>query len=241
MRLAVISALVLLTVGCSTGTGGHPVYATSTAGAGTTIAESSIPTDAPGITSSTTATTVPTVEPPAAPRPGSPLPAVIAWVDAGRPVDTTPYHVGHSPDGTTDLRRDIAFSSPSGKITCVTDEQDSFEGLTCTVDLVNPPPRPQENEGNWIGGWVEYTGVRVGIGSFHGDPGPFIRGKGDALPYGSVIGYRDYRCRMDVDGLTCVNPSTKSGVLMSSAGVVGFGCLHETSAAGDYSGRLFRC
>ena len=45
------------------------------------------------------------------------------------------------------------------------------------VNLVDPPP-PPDVYGAWKGGWVDFDGSSVLIGSAHGDPGRFAAGQG---------------------------------------------------------------
>ncbi|RDI41728.1 hypothetical protein [Nocardia mexicana] len=207
MRIAVLTALLLLSAGCSFTTDGDPH-------------------PAPGALSATTAPAVP-------PGRGASAGDVAAWVQAGAAVDPAQYGTATTEDGVaTPLNGDVAFVSPSGKIQCTSAFQDRLEGLSCLVDLKNPPQRPADSPvGNWVGNWIDYTGQGLTVGGLHGDPGPFIRGKGAVLPYGSRVTVKDYTCRIDPTGLFCVHAAAKSGVQMSHAGVVPFGCLRERDGA----------
>ncbi len=201
MRIAAVMVLILLAAGCSRTTDGDPR-----------------PTpDAP------TATTAPV------PAPGAALGDVVAWVQAGAAVDPARYGTATTEDGVaTALNGDIAFTSPSGKIRCTSAFQDGLEGLSCLVDLANPPGRPPGEEvGNWVGNWIDYTGSSLTVGGLHGDPGPFLRGKGAELPYGSRVTVRDYTCRVDPTGLYCIHPAAGSAARLSNSGAVAFGCLRE--------------
>ncbi|WP_227996143.1 hypothetical protein [Nocardia australiensis] len=175
--------------------------------------------------------------------PGDSLAQMVAWVRAGAPGDEARYRTAHLDDGSvTDLESDRAFTSPSGKISCTSDYEEGSEGLDCLVDLADPPPKPAKLQGNWTGGWINYTGDEANIGSLHGDPGPFIRGRGPELPYGSTVVVREYACRSESSGVTCVNPNAGSGVRISDAGVVAFGCLRERPVPSNRNvGKLFHC
>ncbi|WP_460695447.1 hypothetical protein [Nocardia thraciensis] len=198
MRIAALTALVLVAAGCSLTTDGDP-------------------RPVPGELSA------------AAPAAGAALDDVVAWVRAGPAVDPTQFGTATTEAGVaTALNGDVAFVSPSGKIQCTSAFQDRLEGLSCLAALTNPPGRPDDSPvGNWVGNWIDYTGSSLTVGGLHGDPGPFLRGKGAVLPYGSRVTIRDYTCRTDPTGLFCVHPAAKSGVRMSHAGVVPFGCLRE--------------
>ena len=115
---------------------------------------------------------------------------VIAWIEAGDTVDAAEYHVATRDGTTTDLGEDIAFITPSGKTNCMTDSRDSDGALACLVDLADPPPRPEDAYGEWKGGWVDFDGTSVAVGSVHGDPGRFTAGTGPELPYGRGAGLR---------------------------------------------------
>ena len=72
----------------------------------------------------------------------------------------------------------------------MTDSKSSAGALACLVDLKNPPPRPEDAYGEWKGGWIDYDGMSVRVGSVHGDPGRFAAGSGPELPYGQSLGVR---------------------------------------------------
>jgi hypothetical protein len=112
--------------------------------------------------------------------------------------------------------------------------------LACLVDLVDPPPRPQDAYGEWKGGWVDYDGTSVAVGSVHGDPGRFTAGTGPELPYGRVLAFGDYRCRADPAGLFCANYAHQSAVRFSDAGIEPFGCLQPITAPPQV-GEMFSC
>jgi hypothetical protein len=165
---------------------------------------------------------------------------VIAWVEAGRAAEPAQYHAATRDGATTDLGEDIAFVTPSGKTNCMTDGKYSDGALACLVDLTNPPPRPNDAYGQWKGGWIDYDGMRVQIGSVHGDPGRFTAGSGPQLPYGQSLPFGDYRCRSDQAGLVCVNYAHQSAARFSDAGVEVFGCLQPATAAPQI-GEMFSC
>ena len=161
---------------------------------------------------------------------------VIGWVEAGAPADAARYHSATRGENTTDLGQDIAFVTPSGKSNCMTSEG----SLACLVELKDPPPRPNDAYGEWKGGWVDYAGSSVRVGSVHGDPGRFAAGAGAELPYGQSLAFGDYRCRSDQAGLVCVNYAHQSAARFSNAGVETFGCLQQ-AAAPPQIGQMFSC
>ncbi|MFI5782200.1 hypothetical protein [Nocardia sp. NPDC051570] len=225
MRIAVLTALVLLAAGCSLAndTPGHPV---------------------PSAFPATTVPSSPTSAAPAPPSQGAPVAEVIAWVRSATPADPTRYGTATTADGAaTPLGGDISFTSPSGKIKCTTDFQDGLPNLSCLVDLKNPPARPAGSaNGNWVGNWIDYSGTALSVGSLRGDPGPFTRGIGAVLPYGHRVTVQDYTCRIDQTGLLCVHAAAKSGVRINDAGVIPFGCLEEhTLGPKETVGQAFRC
>ncbi|OBG87809.1 hypothetical protein A5698_25635, partial [Mycobacterium sp. E136] len=158
----------------------------------------------------------------------------------GEPADSGRYHAASRDGQTTDLGEDVAFTTPSGKTSCMTDSQYADGALACLVDLVNPPPRPDDAYGEWKGGWVDYDGTTVTVGSVHGDPGRFTAGEGPELPYGQVLSFGDYRCRTDTVGLFCVNYAYRSAVRFSDAGIEPFGCLQPATAP-PQTGEKFSC
>ncbi|PXX68373.1 hypothetical protein DFR70_10253 [Nocardia tenerifensis] len=222
MRLATLAVLILALSACSHSTSGRPQP---------TVGE-------PPTRSTTTATT-------ATPQsPESQLKDRIGWVKEGNSVDASRYHSASLGTGpATDLKSDIAFVSPTGKISCITGTEYQIDGFHCVVKLKNPVPKPGEGFGNWDGGYVNYSGQQLSVGQFRGDPGLFIHGEGQTLPYDSKLTFGNYLCRIATSGLTCVNPATRSGVQMSDEGVVPFGCLREVSAAEREAsvGRTYSC
>ena len=174
------------------------------------------------------------------PAPGAPVADVIAWIEAGETVDAADYHVATRDGTTTDLGEDVAFVTPSGKTNCMTDSTYSGGALACLVELVDPPPRPKDAYGEWKGGWVDFDGPTVAVGSVHGDPGRFTAGTGPELPYGSSLGFGDYQCRTDEVGLFCANRAHGTAVRFSDKGIEPFGCL-EPVTAGPQIGEMFSC
>jgi hypothetical protein len=165
---------------------------------------------------------------------------VIAWIEAGVVADSADYHVATRDGETTQLGEDVAFTTPSGKTNCMTDSRHSDGALACLVDLADPPPRPDDAYGEWKGGWVDYAGNTLRVGSAHGDPGRFVHGEGAELPDGSTLAFGDYRCRADRAGLFCVNYAHRSAVRFSPEGIGVFGCLHPVPPPAD-AGKLFSC
>lgn len=213
MRIAVLIAASVLVAGCSEAVDGQaqrPEPSLS-APSGTTRASPSPTTTAP---------------PPGPPGAQAPIAEVIRWVEAGTPAPADTFHTVSRDGVATDLGEGIAFTTPSGTSRCMTDRR--AEGaLTCLVELQEPPPRPADVYGEWKGGWVDYPGDRLDVGSAHGDPGPFADGFGVELPYGQALNFGDYRCRTDPVGLFCVNYAHQSAARLSDDGVVAFGCLKE--------------
>ncbi|WP_330250544.1 hypothetical protein OG874_30535 [Nocardia sp. NBC_00565] len=220
MRIAALAALLLLLSACAQSTTGQPRPAPEPAST-TAAAPSSTPPDR-----------------------DSQLNDRIRWVQAGNAVDNARYGTV-SMDGKppTDLKGDIAFVSPSGKISCITGAKYDIDGLTCVVKLKNPPPAPAGGLGNWSPGYTTYSTKGVTVGAFRGDPGLFIDGEGQTLPYDSTITFGAYTCRIVSTGLTCVNPTIRTGVQLSDDGIIAYGCLHELTAAErkDYVAQEFTC
>ena len=174
-----------------------------------------------------TSTPAPSVSnaPLAAPAAGAPIDQVIAWIEAASPTDAARYHRATREGVTTDLGDDIAFRTPTGTAKCMTDTKHTGGALACLVDLANPPPPPATAYGKWQGGWVDFDGTSLQVGSAHGDPGPFSNGDGPQLPYGQSLSFGDYRCRADEVGLYCVNYAHRSAARFAAAGIEAFGCL----------------
>ncbi|MGE2688858.1 hypothetical protein [Mycolicibacterium pulveris] len=224
MRMAGLIAVSVLLAGCSQSVGGQAERIEP------------IPPD-PGRTTTTAPTTTAPVQPPEA---SAPVADVIAWIEAGDPADATQYNVAFREGTTTQLGDDVAFRTPTSTTQCMTDSSYRDGALVCLVDLADPPPRPADAYGEWKGGWVDYDGTTVTVGSVHGDPGPFTAGVGAELPYGQVLAFGDYRCRADTVGLFCVNYAHQSAVRFSDAGVEPFGCLQPVTAPPQI-GQMFRC
>ena len=84
--------------------------------------------------------------------------------------------------------------------------------------------------GHWIGGWTDFDGSTLSVGSTHADPGRFAAGKGAELPYDTSLRFGDFQCRSDADGLFCVNFAHQSGVKFADSGVEPLGCLKMVDA-----------
>ena len=179
----------------------------------------------------------PSSTPPAA---GAAISDVIAWIEAGHPVDPTRFHTVTRDGATSQLGSDIAFTVPAAKVACTTDSKHTGGALVCLVDLAKPPPRPDTAYGEWKGGWVDFDGTSLQIGAARGDPGPFVNGDGPDLASGDTLSYDDYRCRADQVGLFCVNYAHQSAARFSSAGVEQFGCLRSVPPS-DGIGIAFSC
>ena len=223
MRIAVIIAASVLVAGCSQAVDGD--------------AERAQPL--PSTTRSTPPVTTTSPVPKQPPAPGAPIADVIRWIEAGTATDAGAYHSATRDGATTQLGDDIAFTTPSGKTDCMTDAK--FDGaLACLVDLANPPPQPEDVYGEWKGGWVDFAGPTLEVGSAHGDPGRFTNGTGPELPYGQALAFGDYRCRVDEAGVFCVNYAHQSAARFSDAGIEAFGCLQEVAPPADI-GKKFSC
>jgi len=229
MRRAALIAVTVLVAGCSQSVGGNAERIEP------------VPSKSAATTPSRPVTTPPTSAKPAQPPgPGAPVAAVIAWIEAGDAADSAEYHVATRDGETTQLGDDVAFTTPSGKTNCMTDSKYSDGALACLVDLADPPPRPPDAYGEWKGGWVDYDGTSVAVGSVHGDPGRFTAGTGPELPYGRVLAFGDYRCRADPVGLFCANYAHQSAVRFSDAGIETYGCLQPVTAP-PQTGEMFSC
>ncbi|MCB0938526.1 MAG: hypothetical protein KDB55_21335 [Mycobacterium sp.] len=211
MRMVVVfAASALLAAGCS-GDSGQARHTQLTP----------ITPSRTAISTSATSTT-----PSAAPAAGVPIAEVIKWVAAAGPVDAAQYHVALRPGSTVQLGDDVAFTTPSGT-TCMTDAKHGTPGLACLVDLTDPPPQPPDVYGVWKGGWVDFDGAGVQVGSAHGDPGRFSNGQGPELPYDRSLSFGDYRCRTDETALFCVNYAHQSAVRFSAGGIDTYACARQ--------------
>jgi hypothetical protein len=221
MRIAVLVAVSLLVAGCSHTVGGH---------------------------SQQTPTTQPTAgpsgnkppAPSAAPGAGAAISDVIAWIEAAHPADPGRYHTATRDGASTQLGSDIALTANAGKVSCMTDSKHTGGAVACLVDLANPPPRPDTAYGEWKGGWVDFAGTNLQVGSARADPGPFINGNGPELANGDSLSFGDYRCRADQSGLFCVNYAQQSAVRFATAGIQPFGCLRSVPPP-DGVGAAFSC
>lgn len=216
MRIAVLIAASVLVGGCSHGVDSN---------VGQTEPSLSAPART---TTSMPRTTPPTPTTPAKPpEPGARIGDVVAFVESGQPADAGQFHTATREGATTQLGNDVAFTTPSGKSQCMTDSKNFGGALACLVDLTIPPLQPPDVYGEWKGGWVDFPGPSIEIGSAHGDPGRFVNGTGPQLPYGQALAFGDYRCRSDPAGLYCVNYAHQSAARFSDAGIVAFGCLQK--------------
>jgi len=222
MRIALLLAASALVAACSQGQ--------------TADVEQRLPTlTAPPTTRTTTGTpttTTTSTTPTAAPGAGATINEVVAWIEAAEPVDAAGFGAATRDGETTELDGDVAFVNPSGTVNCMTAAR--FDGaLACLVELADPPRRPTPGEGQWQGGWVDFPGTTVQIGSAHADPGRFAAGTGAELPHGRSVAFGDYRCRSDASGVFCVNYAHRSAVKFSDTGIEAYGCLKEVPAPED--------
>ncbi|WP_197379646.1 hypothetical protein [Mycolicibacterium mengxianglii] len=229
MRIVLPIAALMLVAGCSAGGGdsaGDREISSSTAPSTDSGPASSAPSTPPGRVAG---------PPPA----DAPVAAVIAWVQGGTPADLGGFHSSRRDEDVTDLGDDVAFVTPAGT-QCRTDATRTGGALACLVELADPPAQPADVYGQWVGNWVDFAGAGAQVGSAHGDPGPFTTGTGPELAYGSSLRFGDYQCRADPVGLFCVNFARQTGLRMSDAGVVPFGCLQEIAPPAD-AGIRFEC
>jgi hypothetical protein len=226
MRIAALVAVSLLVAGCSHAGSGHSGQTQTT-------------TQASGVTTTTTSGSKQPM-PSTAPNAGAAISDVIAWIEAGHPADPGQYHTATREGATTSLGNDIALSAQAGKVACMTDSKHTGSALACLVALTNPPPRPATAYGEWKGGWVDFDGTNLQVGSARGDPGPFINGNGPELANGDSLSLGDYRCRADQSGLFCVNYAHQSAARFSAAGIEPFGCLRSAPPP-DGVGIAFSC
>ena len=217
MRIALLFAASLLVAGCSQ-LSGNPPQATQL----TPIT----PSRTAGSASPTPATTPPSSSP--APQPGAPIAEAIRWVEAAGPVDSADFHVALRGGTTTSLGDDVAFTTPSGT-SCMTDTRHGSRALACLVDLIDPPPQPADVYGAWKGGWVDFDGGVVQVGSAHGDPGRFGAGRGSPMPADRSLSFGDFRCRTDTSVLVCVNYAHQTAVYYSDSGIGTYGCTREAT------------
>ena len=233
MRIAVLVAVPFLVGGL--------VAACSTAGSGHSGQTQTVQTTTPA--SATTTTGPSGSKPPAAstaPGAGAAISEVIAWIEAGHPADPFRYHTATRDGASTSLGNDIAFTAQASKVACMTDSKHAAGALACLVTLTKPPPRPETAYGEWKGGWVDFDGTNLQVGSARGDPGPFINGNGPELANGDSVSFGDYRCRADESGLYCVNYAHQSAARFSTAGIEPFGCLRSVPPP-DGVGVAFSC
>jgi hypothetical protein len=229
MRLGGVIAALVLVAGCS-----HPGGSDAQKSQPSLSARPSTAHSAPSSTAPTSTAAK------QAPGPGAPIADVITFIEAASPADPGTYHVATRDGEPTQLGGDVAFTTPSNKMNCMTDSKYSGGALACLVALTNPPKQPDDVYGEWKGNWIDYDGSSVRIGSVHGDPGRFAAGSGPELPYGQAIAFGDYRCRSDPAGLFCVNYAHRSAARFSASGVEPFGCLKPTQP-NPQIGQMFGC
>ena len=223
MRIAVLFAAALLVAGCTQG----PPHTTALTPITPSRAASS-PAQSTAVSTPTTSSKTPAGA--AAPRGGAPITAAISWVEAAAPADAADFAVALRGGTITPLGDDVAFTTPSG-IGCMTDVKRGAADLACLVDLTDPPPQPPDTYGAWKGGWVDFNGTDVAVGSAHGDPGRFAAGQGPPLPADRSLSFGDYRCRTDASTLICVNYARQTAVRYSDDGIETFGCTRQSPPA----------
>jgi hypothetical protein len=231
MRIAALVAVSLLVAACSHTVGG-PSGQSQTPNT-TAVSGFSPTTTLPPSGSKPAAPTT-------APAAGAAISDVIAWIEAGHPADPGRHHTATRDGVNNPLGDDIALTAESGKVSCMTDSKHTGSALACLVNLTNPPPRPETAYGEWKGGWVDFDGTNLQVGSARADPGPFLNGNGPELTAGDSLSFNEYRCRADQTGLYCVNYAHQSAARFAAAGVVPFGCLRSVPPP-DGVGVAFSC
>jgi hypothetical protein len=168
--------------------------------------------------------------PPGRPVAGAPVDAVIAWIEAGHPVNPADFRTVDRDGEITHLDdKDVAFRPPVDLPPhtlggCATALKYNVP-LSCLLPLQDSPPRPDGLAGQWMGGWVNFDGAKITVGGLHGDPGPFNDGNGRPLEYGDRLAFGDYQCRSDETGLYCVNYPHRSAMRLGGETLVPFGCV----------------
>ena len=228
MRIAAVTAAALLVAGCSQGSDSQP---------GLTALTPITPSHPASKTTSSPATT--STSPVAAPRAGAQASEAVAWVEAAGPVDAADFHVALRGGVSTSIGENVAFTTPFGT-NCMTDLKHSNSDLACLVNLIDPPKQPADVYGAWKGGWVDFDGTSLQVGSAHGDPGRFGAGQGVPLPPDRSLSFGDYRCRTDSTVLVCVNYAHQTAVRYSDDGVEPFGCTRQDPPAAG-AGLQYRC
>jgi hypothetical protein len=232
MRIAVMIVASALVAGCSQQPAGSPgsteltpITPSRTAGAPAT--PPTTPTTNPTTTTGKASSSPSASAAARAPESDAPVQEVVGWVEAGPPVDGADFRVALRNGITTNLDGDTAFTTASG-ISCMTEGTRVAGGLACLVDLIDPPPQPPDVYGVWKGGWVDFDGAGVRVGSAHGDPGRFSAGQGPPLPVGGSLSFGDFRCRTDTAALVCVNYANQTAVRYSEDGIDAYGCTRQT-------------
>ena len=234
MRVALFFAASVLVAGCSAGPPGG--QRTTELTPLTPSRAAAAPTTAP----TTTATgSAPPGGTSAAPAADASIAEVIQWTEAASPTDPADFRVALRGGTATPLGEDVAFTNAAGT-TCMTDTRRGSAALACLVDLRDPPAQPADVYGVWKGGWVDFDGSSVQIGSAHGDPGRFAAGQGPPLPPDRSLSFGDFRCRTDPAVLVCVNYARQTAVRYSDDGIESWGCSRQVPPAAGI-GIEFRC
>ena len=223
MRIVVLFAASVLVASCAGGQDSQSRSAQLTPISPSRTAA----TAAPGTGTSSTPTTRTPVGSVAAPDASAPVAEAITWVESAPPVDGADFRVALRNGTSTPLGDDVAFTTPSGT-SCMTDTRRGSAALACLVDLTDPQPQPPDTYGVLKGGWVDFDGASVQVGSAHGDPGRFSVGQGPPLPEGGSLSFGDFRCRSDATALVCVNFARQTGVRYSDDGIDTYGCARQT-------------
>ncbi|MGI9125992.1 MAG: hypothetical protein ACR2JM_14730 [Mycobacterium sp.] len=222
MRIAVLLAASVLVAGCAHDQGGQsrPTQLTPITPSRTAPPDKATSTSPTSTRSSVSGT--------AAPEASAPASEAITWVESAPPVDGADFRVALRSGTSTPLGDDTAFTTASGT-SCMTDTKRGSAALACLVNLADPPPQPADTYGVWKGGWVDFDGKSVQVGSAHGDPGRFSAGQGAPLPQGGSLSFGDFRCRSDATTLVCANFAHQTAVRYSDSGVETYGCTRDST------------
>ena len=232
MRIAVLFAASVLVAGCSLQSTEKPgPTALTPITPSHTAAKTPASSTRNSTSTSTTSSTTSAAASANAPAVGAPVGEAIAWVEDAPPVDAKDFQVALRNGATTSLGADYAFTTSSGT-SCMTDTKRGSSALACLVNLIAPPAQPADVYGVWKGGWVDFDGATVQVGSAHGDPGRFGAGQGPPLPPGRSLSFGDFRCRTDATALVCVNYAHQTAVRYSDDGIAPYGCTRQTPPAG---------
>ena len=232
MRIAVLTAALLVVAGCSSAPTSQPSL--------TPIAPKTTTGSAPSPSETVSKTPVTSAIPAAVPSGATPIESVMSWVEAGTAADASDFHTAIRDGVTTQLGDDVAFVTPSGTTKCMTDRQSrTGRWRAWWISTTRRRSRRMSTASGTAAGWTS-TAPRWTSGRRTAIPGRFGAGDGAELPYGSSLRFGDYQCRADPAGLFCVNYAHQSAVKFADSGVEPLGCLRMVSPPPDI-GLKFSC